>query len=144
MKITGIWFMPLLFHGLMATAIELATSEFKNAVCPFTSDNPTSKSLGCQKRDYYQRTGWIQPVWDQAEGNTSGKDVEISLSTDVSQNRIQIRNTGELEVEYCLRHPPDNTWTDVKRLEYRQAVYLPPSINQVELHLRKIHFRTTP
>jgi hypothetical protein len=149
MKFTGIWFMPLLFHGLMGTITELAKSEFQNGVCPFTRENPTYAKLACQKMDGYQRTGWLQPIWSDARRNSWSRDIEISLSTDVVQrdptkNRIQVWNPGELEVEYCLRHPPDNTWTDVKRLKCGDIVYLHSSIYQVELHLRKIPFRTGP
>ncbi|KAA1111129.1 hypothetical protein PGT21_036841 [Puccinia graminis f. sp. tritici] len=149
MKFTGIWFIPLLFHGLMAVDTHLDLSHFPKTACPFTSDNPTLKSVAYTKNDYYQRSTWSQLIYNDARQNTWSRDIEISISTHAFQNkpdenRIKVWNAGELEVEYCLKHLPSGRWTPVRKLEHREHVYLEPGIQQVELHLRQIRYRTTP
>ncbi|KAA1138819.1 hypothetical protein PGTUg99_015658 [Puccinia graminis f. sp. tritici] len=149
MKFTGIWFMPLLFHGLMAVNTHLDLSDFSKAASPFPSDNPTFQSVAYRKNDDYQRSTWSQLIYNDARQNTWSRDIEISISTHAVQNepaanRIKVWNAGELEVEYCLKHLPSGRWTPVRKLEHRERVYLEPGIQQVELHLRQIRYRTTP
>ncbi|KAA1076221.1 hypothetical protein PGT21_036064 [Puccinia graminis f. sp. tritici] len=121
MKITVVWFMQLLLHGLACTLIPI--EKFKNANGPphgFTRLTTVSKPTEAT------RLFWRTPDDSPA----------ILYTSILMAGNIHFYNEQQ-GIKYCLRDPASNLWTDVEKLAPQTNIWLHSTIDSIELYVQK-------